>query len=160
MSNTKQTRVTDKDRIKILKDYEECQNIREVARKYKDKWSYETIRNIIKSDNEISQKLSQKKQECIETTLEHMEKQHDLKISVLDKLLKGIELKANDLTKIDKLNIKDLATAYGIILDKELKVLELKRNNGNIENEINNNLVNIAELINNPAPNRGEEDVQ
>lgn len=160
MSNTKQTRVTDKDRIKILQCYEECQNIREVARKYKDKWSYETIRSIIKSDDLISQKLSQKKDECIETTLEHMEQQHELKKSVLDKLLKGIELKAKDLKHIDKMNIKDLATAYGIILDKELKVLELKRNSSNVENEINNNIMNIANLINNPQPNRSEDDVQ
>lgn len=159
MSNTKQTRVTDKEKIKIIAYYTECQNYSEVARKFNR--SDFTIRKIIKeNENQISKKIEQKKDECIETTLEYMEQQHELKKSVLDKLLKGIELKANDLKKMDKMNIKDLATAYGIILDKELKVLELKRNNGNVENEINNNIVNIAELINNPAPNRSEDDVQ
>ena len=158
MSNTK-TKVTEKEKIKIIAYYTECQNYSEVARKFKR--SDFTIRKIIKeNENQISKKIEQKKDECVETTLEHMEKQHELKKSVLDKLLKGIELKANDIKKMDKMNIKDLATAYGIILDKELKVLELKRNSGNIENEINNNIMNIADLINNPVPNRSEEDVQ
>ena len=158
MSNTKQKRVTNEEKIKIIAYYSEHPNCCEVGRKFKR--SPETIRQIIKKDKEIGKTLERKKEQYIETTLEHMEQQHELKKSVLDKLLKGIELKANDLKKIDKMNIKDLATAYGIILDKELKVLELKRNNGNVENEINNNIVNIAELINNPAPNRSEDDVQ
>lgn len=159
MSNTLQTRVTDEEKIQIKEYYLECHNYTKVAKKFSR--SDYTIRKIIAEfDGEIKEKLEQKKQECIETTLEHMEKQHDLKISVIDKLLKGIEFKANDLKKIDKMSIKDLATAYGIILDKELKVLELKRNNGDVENEINNNLMNIADLINNPKPNRSEDDVQ
>lgn len=154
---SKQTRVTDKEKTEIIAYYTECHNLRETGRKFNR--SDTTIKRIIEDNEEIEQKIADKKQECIETTLEHMEQQHELKKSVLDKLLKGIELKANDLKKIDKMNIKDLATAYGIILDKELKVLELKRNNGNVENEINNNIMNIAELINNPAPNRSESDV-
>ncbi|MBR4672069.1 MAG: hypothetical protein IKO78_02570 [Bacilli bacterium] len=158
MSNTKQIRVTDEEKIKIREYYIECHNYTKVGKKFHR--SDNTIRKIIAEYDDIEEKFEQKKQECIETTLEHMEKQHELKKNVLDKLLKGIELKANDIKKMDKMNIKDLATAYGIILDKELKVLELKRNSGNIENEINNNIMNIADLINNPVPNRSEEDVQ
>ena len=40
-------------------------------------------------------------------------------------------------------NIKDLATAYGIILDKELKVLELKYKK--VENA---QLIKVEELLN------------
>lgn len=154
---SKQTRVTDKEKTEIIAYYTECHNLRETGRKFNR--SGTTIKKIIMQEENIEQKCANKKQECIETTLQHMEKQHDTKIRVLDKLLKSIELKANDIKKLDKMNIKDLATAYGIILDKELKVLELKRNNGNVENEINNNIINIAELINSPAPNRSESDV-
>lgn len=154
---SKQTRVTDKEKTEIIAYYTECHNLRETGRKFNR--SGTTIKKIIMQEENIEQKCADKKQECIETTLEHMEQQHELKISVLDKLLKGIELKAKDLKHIDKMNIKDLATAYGIILDKELKVLELKRNSSNVENEINNNIMNIANLINNPQPNRGEDDV-
>ena len=117
MSNTKQIRVTDEEKIKIREYYIECHNYTKVGKKFHR--SDNTIRKIIAEYDDIEEKFEQKKQECIETTLEHMEKQHELKKNVLDKLLKGIELKANDIKKMDKMNIKDLATAYGIILDKE-----------------------------------------
>lgn len=126
----KQTRITDKDRIEILQFYEECQNISEVARKFNN-WSYETIRQVIKTDSDISRKLKQKKQECVESTLEYMEKLKETKKNVLEKLLKGIELKMEDFKAIDKMNIRDLATAYGIIMDKELKAYELQKGNVN-----------------------------
>ena len=45
--------------------------------------------------------------------------------------LKDIEEKADNIDMFT--NIKDLATAYGIILDKELKVLELNKKNDNNE---------------------------
>ena len=61
-----------------------------------------------------------------------MQTQHETKKRILDKILKAIETKADDIDMFT--NIKDLATAYGIILDKELKVLELK-NNINTEKE-------------------------
>ena len=40
-------------------------------------------------------------------------------------------------------NIKDLATAYGIILDKELKVLELQ----NAKRDMKNELTKLDELL-------------
>ena len=58
---------------------------------------------------------------------------------ILDKLLKSMEVKAEELNKFT--NIKDLATAYGIILDKELKMLELQKNNGD-------NTVNKITIVN------------
>jgi hypothetical protein len=78
---------------------------------------------------------------------------------ILDKLLNAIEEKSENIDMFT--NIKDLATAYGILLDKELKVAEinLKRNTGNNE-EINKGLQNIADLINNPKKVRTEEDLK
>ena len=58
-----------------------------------------------------------------------METQHETKKRILSKLLHGIEVKSEDIDMLT--NIKDLATAYGIIIDKELKWLEMKRGNGN-----------------------------
>ena len=59
---------------------------------------------------------------------------------ILDKILKAIEEKSENIDMFT--NIKDLATAYGIILDKELKVLELQRGNAN-----NNELAKVEELL-------------
>ena len=90
-----------------------------------------------------------------------MDKQHETKKRVLDKLLRGIELKADDIKNIDKMNIKDLATAYGIILDKELKLKEIDQKlneNTHFEN-INAMITNIANLINTPVKNRNEDNI-
>lgn len=149
-------RLNDKDKQKIRADYVETGNYRETARM--NNVSVDTVKRTVEEDNEIQQKLTQKKEENIKSTLEYMEEQHETKKRILDKLLKGIEVKAEEIDMFT--NVKDLATAYGIILDKELKVLELQRNKGNIEDEINNNIQNIANLINNPEPNRSEADVQ
>ena len=79
-------------------------------------------------------KLETKKEENTQSTIEYMQTQHETKKRILDKILKAIEIKAEDVDMFT--NIKDLATAYGIILDKELKVLELQRSKSEMENEL------------------------
>jgi hypothetical protein len=69
-------------------------------------------------------KFEQKKEENTQSTIEYMQTQHETKKRILDKILVAIEEKADNVDMFT--NIKDLATAYGIIIDKELKVLELK----------------------------------
>ncbi|MBR5227553.1 MAG: helix-turn-helix domain-containing protein [Clostridia bacterium] len=114
---------TDLEKKNIVADYVNCQNYSEVAKKYGV--SVEAIRLIVKADKDILKKLEQKKEENTQTTLEYMQTQHETKKRILDKLLKAIEIKAEDIDVFT--SIKDLATAYGIILDKELKVLEIQR---------------------------------
>ena len=115
----------DKDKKQILADYVNCQNYSEVARKWNT--SKQTIIRIVGSfgQSEVEQKITQKKQENTQTTIEYMQTQHETKKRILDKILEAIESKAEDIDMFT--NIKDLATAYGIILDKELKVLELTK---------------------------------
>lgn len=122
-------KLTDKQKKKIIADYIETQNYSEVAKKYNR--SVETIRNVVKDDEDVGKKLKQKKEENTQSTIEYMQTQHESKKRILDKILKAIEEKADNIDKFT--NIKDLATAYGIILDKELKVLELNRKNENNE---------------------------
>lgn len=145
---------TDLEKKTIVADYVNCQNYSEVAKKYDV--SVEAIRRIVKEDNEIVKKLEIKKEENTQSTIEYMQTQHETKKRILDKILKAIENKAEDIDMFT--NIKDLATAYGIILDKELKVLEIKNNKQS--NNINNQILNIANLLNNPQPNRSDKDVQ
>lgn len=114
---------------KIIADYIELGNFSEVARI--NGVNVSTVKRLVDSgyDEELQQKAKQKKQENTQSTIEYMQTQHETKKRILDKILKAIETKAEDVDVFT--NIKDLATAYGIILDKELKVLELQRGNAN-----------------------------
>ena len=120
-------KLTDKQKKKIIADYVENQNYSEVARM--NNVSVNTVKNIVLENEEVANKCKQKKQENTQSTIEYMQTQHETKKRILDKILKAIETKAEDIDMFT--NIKDLATAYGIILDKELKVLELQRGSAN-----------------------------
>lgn len=122
-------KLTDKQKKKIIADYVENQNYRETARI--NEVSVDTVRRLVLNDDEVVKTLTQKKQENTQSTIEYMQTQHESKKRILDKILKAIEEKADNVDMFT--NIKDLATAYGIILDKELKVLELNKKNENNE---------------------------
>ncbi len=147
-------RLTDQKKKKIIADYIENQNIRETSRI--NKVSTDTVRRLIAQNEDIARKLTQKKEENMLTTLEYMEKQHEAKKRIMDKILKGIEQKADNIDMFT--NIKDLATAYGIIVDKELKSTELKQSKMDFA-EINKGIQNIANLINNPVKERKEDEI-
>jgi len=140
------TKLTDKQKKKIVADYIENENFSEVARM--NGVNASTVKRLIDSgyDKNLQEKARQKKEENTQSTIEYMQTQHATKKRILDKLLKGIELKAEDIDMFT--NIKDLATAYGIILDKELKVLELKNKKAEDEeglNRVREILVSIKE---------------
>lgn len=122
-------KLTDKQKKKIIADYVENQNYSETARI--NNVSDVTVKDIVSKDKSTLEKLEQKKQENTQSTIEYMQTQHESKKRILDKILKAIEEKADNIDMFT--NIKDLATAYGIILDKELKVLELNKKNENNE---------------------------
>lgn len=119
-------RLSDKEKKQIIAYYIECQNLRETARKFKREPS--TIKRVIEKDDkmqqEIKQKATQKRNENTKSILESMEEKKNIKIQLLDKILNAMEKKVDNLDMFT--NIKDLATAYGIILDKEIKIKELQ----------------------------------
>jgi transposase len=159
LAKDKRTKLTDKEEKKIIADYVETNNYSEVARL--NGVSVNTVRRVIeRQDNdELEKKVKQKKEENTKSTLEYMEEQHEVKKRLLDKLLKGMEVKAEEIDMFT--NIKDLATAYGIILDKELKLKEINQKlneNTSFEN-INAMITNIATLINSPVSNRTEDNI-
>ena len=159
MAKNKRTKLTDKEEKKIIADYVETNNYSEVARL--NGVSVNTVRRVIErqDSDELEKKVKQKKIENTKSTLEYMEEQHEVKKRLLDKLLKGMEVKAEEIDMFT--NIKDLATAYGIILDKELKLKEIDeklKDNTDI-NGINGMINNIAKLINNPVQNRTEDNI-
>lgn len=122
-------RLTDKEKKEIIAYYIECQSLRETARKFNREPS--TIKRVIEKDDEtqqeIKQKATQKRNENTKSVLETMESKKDAKISLLNKILEAMEKKVDNLDMFT--SIKDLATAYGIILDKEIKIKELENKN-------------------------------
>ena len=117
-------KLTDKQKKQIIADYVETQNYSETARR--NKVSDVTVKDVVTKDKTTLKKLEQKKEENTLSTIEYMQTQHETKKRILDKILYAIETKADNVDDMFT-NIKDLATAYGIILDKELKVLELSK---------------------------------
>lgn len=131
-------KLNDLKKKKIIADYIETQNYSETGRM--NNVSDKTVKRIVERDADVVKKVEQKKEENIQSTIEYMQTQHESKKRILDKILKAIEKKADNVDTFT--NIKDLATAYGIILDKELKVLELQRDIGN-----NKELTKVEELL-------------
>ena len=112
----------DKKRKLIIAEYVRLQNYREVARVHGV--SDVTVRRLVAKEPKVSQDVAQKQIENTEDTLAYMASQHETKKRIADKLLKAIEAKAETVDMFT--NVKDLTTAYGIIVDKELKFAEVK----------------------------------
>ena len=114
-------RLTDKKRKQIIADYVDCKNYSEVARKHKV--SATIVKRIVVSNPESTKMFEQKEDEITNEVLNHMEAQAEKKIKVLDAILSGMLEKAENVDMFT--NIKDLATAYGILMDKEFKPIEI-----------------------------------
>lgn len=122
--------ISDTKRKKIIADRVAGCSIREIAKRHGV--STTTVHKHCKDDSELKHKLTQKQEENTQSVLEYMESQRETKKRIADKLLNAIEKKADNLDMFT--NVKDLATAYGILIDKELKYEEIKKSKeGKIE---------------------------
>lgn len=119
-------KLTDKERKDIIACYVECQNFRETARKFNV--APATVKNLTLLEKDIAQDLSQKNKENTKNVLNEMAKRSQKKIRILDKLLDGIDQKCSNIDMFT--NVKDLATAYGILIDKDIKIAEVQANEG------------------------------
>ncbi len=116
------SKLTDKEKKKIISDYATNNNIRETARM--NNISHTTVQRIVNNiKDDVCQIITQKQEENTKSTLEYMSEQHETKKELVKNILKAMNEKS---LKVDMFtNIKDLATAYGIVIDKELKLVEL-----------------------------------
>lgn len=117
--------LTDKQKKDIIASYVECENYSEVGRRFN--LDEKTIRNIVKNDKEFPKIAEQKREENTKEVLDAMKERNKKKIAIIDKIFEAMEGKLKNVDMFT--NIKDLATAYGIILDKELKLKELEIKN-------------------------------
>ena len=149
-------RLNDKEKQKIRADYIETGNLRETARM--NNVSVDTVKRTVEADDEITQKLTQKKEENTKDILKYMDSIYDKQKKIIDLSLEALEKKLSNPDMFT--NVKDIATVYGVIFDKALKYKEIQIKNEEPDNStINNNITSIATLINNPVQNRNEDNI-
>lgn len=147
-------KLTDKQKKKIIADYVDNGNYSETARL--NNVTDTTVRTLVKQDSTTLKKLEEKKEENTKDMLEYLKSKNENKKRVIDLCFRALEDK---LASPDMFtSIKDIVTVYGIIVDKDLKIKEIETSKGS-ENDINKNILNVANLLNNPKPNRNEKDV-
>ena len=146
-------KLTDKQKKEIIADYVECQNYSETARKFNV--TDNAVRKIVLNNKDSSKMFDQKAKENTEEVLEAMKKRSKKKIQLLDKLFEAMDGKLDNIDMFT--NIKDLATAYGIIMDKELKVYELQLKDKEINKQ--HEMVQRIEIVNDlPRDDEDEND--
>ena len=149
-------KLTDKQKKKIIVDYINNQNYSETGRM--NNVDTETVRRIVKADKDFARKSEAKKEQNTKDILAYMDSIYDKQKNIIDMSLDALEKKLKDPDIFT--NVKDIATVYGVIFDKALKYKEIKmKNNEQSEGDINKSIQNIADLINNPAKNRTEENI-
>lgn len=105
-------RLTEKQKKQIVADRINGMSFRKLADKYKV--STKTIQRTVKADEKVTQIATQKKEQQIQDMLAYMDAQK----GEAQKLLTSIIEALSDPEKLARANVRDLATAYGIIADK------------------------------------------
>ena len=116
------TKLTDKQKKKIIADYMENENYRETARI--NGVSDNTVRSIVNRNQKTSKKLAQKKEENTKDILEYMDNIAEKQKKIIDLSLEVLEQKLSNPDLFT--NIRDVAIVYGTIFDKSLKYKEMK----------------------------------
>lgn len=119
-------KLTDAQKKKIIADFIENNNYSETAR-MNGGISPNTVKKVVNDNKEVAKKCEQKKEENTKTMLEMISETNSKRLQVISKLVNAIDDKAD---KVDAFtNVKDLASAYGILIDKELKFAEMQKLN-------------------------------
>lgn len=139
-------KLTDKQKKKIIADYIDNNNYSETARM--NNISETSVRRIVKGNESITEKVEQKKEENSQDMFEYMKNKDNDKKRIVDLCFEALDKKLSNLDMFT--NVKDIATVYGIIMDKELKFRELELRKQEIENQKNTSVANngiITDLL-------------
>ena len=131
-------KLTDKQKKKIIADYIDNNNYSETARI--NNISETSVRRIVKGNEGIKEKVEQKKEENSQDMFEYMKNKDNDKKRIVDLCFEALDKKLSNLDMFT--NVKDIATVYGIIMDKELKFRELELRKQEIENQKNTSVAN------------------
>lgn len=137
-------RLTDLEKKKIIADYTENENYSETSRI--NGVSVDTVKRIVlnESNDEILKKSKEKKEKNTQDILEYMDSKVDKQREIIDLALNVLKEKLENPDLLT--NIKDVATVYGVIIDKALKYKELQVKSGdNNRNDFAESLTEIWE---------------
>lgn len=109
------SKFTDRQKKNIVKMYVECQNYSAVAKKYG--CSETTVRRIVGKNPDVLEKVEEEKERNMQTVTEHMQKQTEKVCVLLDLLIARMA----DEDKLDAATVVQLATTFGILVDKYTK---------------------------------------
>lgn len=116
-------KLTDKQKKKIIADYVSNGNYSETAR-MNGNISPNTVKKLVNEDEEFANKCEEKKEENIKDILEYMDSIAEDQKEIIDLSLKALKDK---LKKPDAFtSVKDIATVYGVIFDKAMKLKEIR----------------------------------
>lgn len=135
------SRLTDKQKKKIIADYVESGSYRATAKKFGV--SDNTVKNICAKSADIAQKCAQKKEQNTADMLAYMDSRKEQAQGIIDKYLE----KLADPHKLENATISQIATAMGIVVDKFMD---------NTKNGENAQGVTILNDI--PKPEKGNDD--
>jgi hypothetical protein len=108
-------KLSDKDRKKMISDRVSGMKYKQIAEKYHV--CETTARNVCKSDPKTAEKCADKKEANTIEMLAYMDAQKGKAQELLSKIIDAL----GDSEKLSRANVRDLATAYGIIADKFLQ---------------------------------------
>lgn len=106
------SKLSDRQRKRIIAEYFEGASARSLAKKYKV--SESAIRYTLKRDPKFAENCAHKKEENVASILAHMDARKQNVCALIDKLSDAI----GDPEKIEKATVSQLATAMGILIDK------------------------------------------
>lgn len=116
-------KLTDKQKKKIIADYISNGNYSETAR-MNGNISPNTVKAIVNSDEEFANKCEQKKEENIKDILDYMDTIAEDQKEIINLSLAALKQK---LKKTDAFtSVKDIATVYGVMVDKAMKLKEIR----------------------------------
>ncbi len=123
-TKSKRTQKTDKEQKEIIAYYLECNNYSETARHFG--MSDTGVRKIVQRNagTESTKQLEEKKKNNTKEVIQDMDDRKENTKVLLKKILKAIEDKVDNIDMFT--SVRDLAMAYGTIIDKEFKYQELE----------------------------------
>lgn len=146
-------RLTDAQKKKIVADYAEIGSYAAVGRM--NGVSDKTVKAIVKSDPETSRISEQKKKQNTLDMLQYMDDRRKKAQKVMDIYLEAL----SDPEKIKNASLSQIATAFGIIIDKFVKNTNATSDLDKLD-EILANIDTMAGIVRSPVPNRDIEDFE
>ena len=132
-------KLTDRQKKKIIADYVDNGNYSETARL--NNTTDVTVRRVVEEDKDnVLKKVEQKKEENTQDMLQYLESKKEDKKRVIDLCFRALEDKLADPDIFT--SVKDIVTVYGIIVDKDLKFMEMQNSKIN-----NSEITKVDELL-------------